>query len=99
VNPGLPEAVTILSNVDDQLIRWFCIAKKPPFMLIHEFMDRWTQLFSYLNNGYLHRTMELPTAQKKSNQIFLTHLKAHQYKVRDKQNCSATFTAPKVKKK
>jgi hypothetical protein len=39
--------------------------------------------------------MELPTAQKKSKQIFLAHLKAHQYKLRNKQGCSATFTAPK----
>jgi hypothetical protein len=41
--------------------------------------------------------MELPTAQEKSEQIFLAHLKAHQYKFRDKQDCSATFTAPTVK--
>jgi hypothetical protein len=56
------------------------------------------QLFSYLDNGYLHRTMELPTVQEKSKQIFLAYLKAHQYKFRDEQYCSATFTAPKVKK-
>jgi hypothetical protein len=56
------------------------------------------QLFSYLNNGYLHQTMELPTAQEKSKQIFLAYLKVHQYKFRDKQDCSATFTAPNVKK-
>jgi hypothetical protein len=41
--------------------------------------------------------MELPTAQEKSKQI-LTHLKAHQSKFRDEQDCSATITAPKVKK-
>jgi hypothetical protein len=41
--------------------------------------------------------MELPTAQEMSEQIFLMHLKAHQYKFRDKQDCSATFTVPKVK--
>ncbi len=34
-------------------------------MLLHEFMQRWMQLFSYLDNGYLHRTMELPTVQGK----------------------------------
>jgi hypothetical protein len=28
-------------------------------------MQCWIQLFSYLNNGYLHQTMELPTAQEK----------------------------------
>jgi hypothetical protein len=61
-------------------------------------MQRQTQLFSYLNNGYLDQTMELPTAQEKSKQIFLVQLKAHQYKFRDEQDCSATFTAPKVKK-
>jgi hypothetical protein len=98
VNPGLPEAVTRLSNVvGDQLICWLCIAKKPAFMLINEFMQLWPQLFSYLDNGYLHRTMELPTAQVKSKQIFFALLKAHQYKFRDKQDCSATFTMPKVK--
>jgi hypothetical protein len=42
--------------------------------------------------------MELPTAQEKSKQIFLAHLKAHQYKFRDKHDCFATFNAPKVKK-
>ena len=88
-----------MSNVGDQLIRWLCIAKKPAFMLIHEFMQRQTWLFSYLDNGYLHLTMELPTAQEKSKQIFLAHLKVHQYKFRDKQDCSATFAAPKVKNK
>jgi hypothetical protein len=56
------------------------------------------QLFSYLDNGYLHRTMELPTVQEKSKQIFLAYLKAQQYKFRDKQDCSATFTVPKAKK-
>jgi hypothetical protein len=42
--------------------------------------------------------MELPTAQEKSKQSFFAQLKAHQYKFRDKHNCVATFTAPKVKK-
>jgi hypothetical protein len=41
--------------------------------------------------------MELPTAQEKSKQIFFVQLKAHQYKFRDKQDCSATLTMPKVK--
>jgi hypothetical protein len=67
-------------------------------MLIHEFMQRLTQLFRYLDNGYLHQTMELPTAQEKSKPIFFVHLKVHQYKFRDEEDCSATFTAPKVKK-
>ncbi len=97
VNPGLPEAVTRLSNIGNQLTCWLCIAKKPAFMLNHEFMQQRKQLFRYLNNGYLHQTMELSTAQEKSKQIFLAHLKAHQYKFRDEQDCSATFTMPKVK--
>jgi hypothetical protein len=68
-------------------------------MLLHEFMQHWMQPFSSLDNAYLHQTMELPTAQEKSKQIFLAYLKAHQYKFRDEQDCSATFTVPKVKKK
>jgi hypothetical protein len=67
-------------------------------MLLHEFMQRQMQLFSYLDNGYLHQTMELPTVQEKSKQTFLAYLKVRQYKFRDKQDCSATFTVPKVKK-
>jgi hypothetical protein len=74
--PGTTEAVTRLSNVGNQLIHWpSCIPKKPAFMLIHEFMQRWTQLFSYLDSGYFHQTMELPTAQEKSKQIFFVQLK------------------------
>jgi hypothetical protein len=42
--------------------------------------------------------MELPTGQEKSKQIFFLKLKAHQYTFRDKHDCSAMFTAPKVKK-
>jgi hypothetical protein len=37
------------------------VAKKPACMLIHAFMRHQMQLFSYLNNGYLHQTMELST--------------------------------------
>ncbi len=79
VNPGLPEAVTRLSNVGDQLICWPCVAKKPAFIVIHDFMQRRTQPFSYLDSGYFHQTMELPTVQEKSKQIFSVQLKAHQY--------------------
>jgi hypothetical protein len=57
------------------------------------------QQFSYLDNGYLHQTMELPTAQEKCKQIFPAYLKVHQYKFRDEHDCSVTFTVPKVKKK
>jgi hypothetical protein len=41
--------------------------------------------------------MELPTAQEKSKQIFFAILDAHQYTFRDEHDCSAMFTAPKVK--
>jgi hypothetical protein len=41
--------------------------------------------------------MELSTVQEKSKQIFFAQLKAHQYKFRDKQDCSATFTMSNVK--
>ncbi len=36
-------------------------------MLIHAFMQRQAQLFSYLDNGYLHLTMELTTAHNNNN--------------------------------
>ncbi len=88
-----------MSNIGNQLIFWLCIAKKPVFMLIHEFMQHWTQLFSYLHNGYLHWTMELPTAQERSKQIFFAQLKVHQYKFSDKHDCFALFTTQKKKKK
>jgi hypothetical protein len=67
-------------------------------MLLHESMQHQMQLFSYLDNSYLHWTMELPTVQEKSKQIFFAQLKVHQCKFRDKQDCSATFSVPKVKK-
>jgi hypothetical protein len=87
VNPGLPEAVTRVSNVGNQLTHWPCIAKKPAFMLIHEFMQRRTQLFSYLDSAPLHWTIELPTLQEKIEQIFFVQPKAHHYKFRDKHDC------------
>jgi hypothetical protein len=77
----------MVSNVGDQLIHWPCVAKKPAFMLIHEFMQRRTQLFSYLDSGYFHWTTELPTAQEKSERIFFVQLKVHWYKFRDKHDC------------
>jgi hypothetical protein len=61
-------------------------------------MQLWTQLFSYLDNGYLHWTMEVPTVQEKSKRIFFAQLKVHQYKFRDKHDCFATFNSPHVKK-
>jgi hypothetical protein len=38
------------------------------------------QLLSYLDGGYIHQTMELPTAQEKSKQIFFAQPKTHQFK-------------------
>jgi hypothetical protein len=38
------------------------------------------QLLSYLEGGYLHRTIEVPTAQEKSEQIFFAQPKVHQNK-------------------
>ncbi len=96
MNPGLPEAVTRVPNIGNQLIYWPYVAKKPAFMLIHEFMQCWTQLFSYLDSGYFHWTMELPTAQEKREQIFFVQLKAHQYKLRDKHDCLPLSLCQKV---
>ncbi len=73
------EAVTGFVNVGNQLICWFCTAKKPTIMPMHEFMQRQLQLLSYLDSGYLHWTMELPTAQEMSEHIFLMQPKADQY--------------------
>jgi hypothetical protein len=47
---------------------------------MHEFMRHQVQLLSYLKGGYLRRTMEVPTAQEKSEQIFFAQPKAHQNK-------------------
>jgi hypothetical protein len=58
-----------MPNIGNQLICWVCIAKKPAFMLIHESMRRQMQLFSYLDNGYLHQTMELKTAHNINNDM------------------------------
>jgi hypothetical protein len=77
------EAVAGFPNVDNQLICWLCTAKKPALMPMHEFMWHWVQLLSYLKGGYLCRTMEVPTAQEKSGQIFFPQPKAHQFKFAD----------------
>ncbi len=74
------EAVTGFLNVCDQLICWLRTAKKPAFMSMHEFMRRQGQLLGYLDGGYIHQTIELPTAQEKSKHIFFAQPKAHQYK-------------------
>ncbi len=45
VNPGLPEAVTRLSNVGNQLTRWLCVAKKPSEVQ-HKMIFMGHQIFS-----------------------------------------------------
>ncbi len=74
------EAVAGFPNIGDQLIRWLCTAKKPALMPMHEFMRRQVQLLSFLESDYLRRTMDVPTAQEKSEQIFFAQPKAHQNK-------------------
>ncbi len=77
------EVVAGFPNIGDQLIRWLCTAKKPALMPMHKFMWRRVQLLSYLESDYLRRTMDVPTAQEKSEQIFFAHPKAHQNKFPD----------------
>jgi hypothetical protein len=77
------EAVARFPNVDNQLICWLCTAKKPTLMGMHEFMWRQVQLVSYLKGCYLRRTIEVPTTQEKSEQIFFAQPKAHQFKFTD----------------
>jgi hypothetical protein len=77
------EAVTGFPNIGNQLICWLRTAKKPALMPMHEFMRRQVQLLSYLKSGYLRRTMEVPTAQEKSEQIFFAQPKANQNKFAD----------------
>jgi hypothetical protein len=74
------EAVAGFPNIGDQLIRWLCMAKKPALMPMHKFMRCQLQLLSYLKGSYLHRTMDVPTAQEKSEKIFFAQPKAHQKK-------------------
>ncbi len=77
------EAVAGFSNIGDQLIHWLCTPKKPTLMAMHKFMRRQVQLLSYLKGGYLRQTMEVPTTQEKSEQIFFAQPKAHQNKFMD----------------
>jgi hypothetical protein len=77
------EAVASFPNVDNQLICWLCTAKKPALVPMHKFTRRQVQLLSYLEGGYLHQTMEVPTVQEKSEQIFFAQSKAHQFKFAD----------------
>jgi hypothetical protein len=64
------EAVAGFPNISDQLICWLCMAKKPALMPMQEFMWRQVQLLSYLESDYLRQTMDVPTVQQKSEQIF-----------------------------
>jgi hypothetical protein len=77
------DAVTMFPNVGNQLICWLCTAKKPALMQVHEFMWRQVQLLSYLEGDYLHQTMDVPTAQEKSELIFFAQPKANQNKFAD----------------
>ncbi len=52
-------------------------------MPVHKFTRRWVQLLSYLDGGYLSQTMEVPTVQEKSEQIFFAQPKVHQNKFAD----------------
>jgi hypothetical protein len=47
---------------------------------MHEYMRHQVQLFRYLDRGYIHQTMELPTVQEKSEKFFFAQPKAHQIK-------------------
>ncbi len=77
---GYLEAIAGFPNIGNQLICWLRTSKKPALMPMHEFMRRQVQLLSYLEGGYLRRTMDVPTAQEKSEQIFFAQPKAHQNK-------------------
>jgi hypothetical protein len=77
------ETVAGFPNVGNQLLHWLCTAKKPALMPMHKFMQPGVQLLSYLKGGYLRRTIEVPTAQEKSEQIFFAQVKAHQFKFKD----------------
>jgi hypothetical protein len=49
-------------------------------MPMHKFTRCEVQLLSYLEGGYLSRTMDIPTAQEKSEQTFFAQPKMHQNK-------------------
>jgi hypothetical protein len=74
------ENVAGFPNIGNQLICWLRTSKKPTLMPMHEFMWRQVQLLSYFDGGYLCRTMDIPTAQEKSEQIFFAQPKVHQNK-------------------
>jgi hypothetical protein len=47
---------------------------------MHEFIPYQVQLLSYLDSGCIRRSMDVPMAQKKSEQIFFAQPKVHQNK-------------------
>ncbi len=55
------EAFKGFLNIGNKLICWLHTSKKPTLVLMHEFMRRQVQLLSYLEGGYLRRTMDIPT--------------------------------------
>ncbi len=77
------EAIAGFPNIGNQLICWLRTAKKPALMPMHEYTRRWVKLLSYLEGDYLCQTMDVPTAQEKSEQIFSAQPKAHQNKFAD----------------
>jgi hypothetical protein len=72
------EAVAGFPNIGKQLICWLRTSKKPALMPMQEFVQCRVQLLSYLEGGYLHQTMNVPTAQEKSEKIFFVQPKVHQ---------------------
>ncbi len=77
------EALAGFPNIGNQPICWLCTSKKPALMLMHEFMRHQVQLLSYIKSDYHRQTMDVPTAQEKSEQIFFVQPKAHQNKIAD----------------
>jgi hypothetical protein len=77
---SVSEAVAEFPNIGNQLIRWLCMSKKSALMPMHEFTGHQVQLLSYLEGGYLYRTMDVPMAQENSEQIFFVQPKVHQNK-------------------
>jgi hypothetical protein len=80
------EAVVGFPNIGDQLICWLCTAKKPALMPMHKFTWHQVQLLSYLEGDYLRQTMDIPTAQEKSEQFIFAQPKVHQNKFADVNN-------------
>jgi hypothetical protein len=77
------KAVAGFPNVGNQLIHWLCTARKPTLMPMHKFTRCQVQLLSYLEGGYLCQTMEVNTAQEKSEQILFAQPEVHQNKFAD----------------